>query len=317
MDLWQLHIFRTVVDEGSFSRAGRTVHLSQPTVSSHIKDLEDHFGCRLIDRLSREAVPTRAGELLYDYARRLLALRDEAETALAAFHGTIQGRLTVGGSTIPGGYLLPRVVGGFVKRHPGVRVALTLGDTGEMLSAIAAGMLELAVVGTRSRDRAIEQWPLTADEMRLVVRADHPWANRESVSPSELAAAPFILREAGSGTLTSFQHRLEAAGMGLEDLRVVAEMGGTGAVIQGIKSGVGVSVISVVAVAEELAAGTLAALAIEGMNLRRRFYLTSGRGRTLSPLAGAFVEFLRGTFPQAGEENHHPEAQGGQEDGEK
>jgi DNA-binding transcriptional LysR family regulator len=317
MDLWQLHVFRAVVDEGSFSRAGRAVHLSQPTVSSHVKDLEDHFGCRLIDRLSREAAPTRAGELLYDYARRLLALRDEAETALAAFHGTIQGRLTVGGSTIPGVYLLPRAVGGFVKRHPGVRIALTVGDTGEMLSAIAAGNLELAVVGARSRDRAIEQWPLAADEMRLVVRKDHPWAKRESVAPSELAAAPFILREAGSGTLTSFQLRLEAAGLGLETLNVVAEMGGTGAVIQGIKSGVGVSVLSTIAVAEDLAAGTLSALAIEGMDLRRRFYLSAGRGRTLSPLAGAFVEFLRGAFPQAGEKNHQPEAQGGQENGEQ
>jgi DNA-binding transcriptional LysR family regulator len=317
MDLWQLHIFRSVVDERSFSRAGRAVHLSQPTVSSHIKDLEDHFGCRLIDRLSREAAPTRAGELLYDYARRLLELRDEAETALAAFHGTLQGRLTVGGSTIPGGYLLPRVAGTFLREHPGVRIALTVGDTGEMLSAVAAGALELAVVGARSRDRSVEQTPLTGDEMRLVVPAGHPWAGRESVAPAELAAASFILRETGSGTRTAFQTRLEAAGLGLDDLNVVAEMGGTGAVIQGIKGGVGVSVLSTVAVAEDLAAGTLAALSIEGMDLRRRFYLSAGRGRTLSPLAGAFVDFLRGAFPKPGKKNHQPEAQGGQEDGEK
>jgi DNA-binding transcriptional LysR family regulator len=317
MDLWQLHVFRTVVDERSFSRAGRAVHLSQPTVSSHIKDLEDHFGCRLIDRLSREAAPTRAGELLYGYARRLLDLRDEAESALAAFHGTLQGRLTVGGSTIPGGYLLPRVVGAFLRRHPGVRIALTVGDTGEMLSAIAAGALELAVVGARSRDRAVEQTPLTGDEMRLVVPADHPWAGRESVAPPELAAAPFILRETGSGTLTAFQERLEGAGLRLDGLNVVAEMGSTGAVIQGIKGGVGVSVLSAVAVAEELAAGALAALSIQGMDLRRRFYLSAGRGRTLSPLAGAFADFLRGAFPQPGEEDHQAEAQGGQEDGEK
>lgn len=315
MDLWQLHIFRTVVERGSFSRAGQAVHLSQPTVSSHIKDLEDHFGCRLIDRLSREAAPTRAGALLYEYARRLLALRDEAEAALAAFQGTIQGRLAVGGSTIPGNYLLPRVVGGFVNRYPAVRIALTVGDTDEMLAAIAAGTLELAVVGAKSRDRRVAQEPLVADALRLVVRSDHRWAGLKTVTPAELGEEPFILREAGSGTRASFRDRLARAGMGLEALSVVAEMGSTGAVIQGIKGGLGVSVLSAVAVAEELAAGALSTLAIAGLDLERWFYLTTGRGRTPSPLAAAFVEFLRGTFPQAGEQEDQPEPEGGQHQG--
>jgi DNA-binding transcriptional LysR family regulator len=312
MDLWQLHIFRTVVEQGSFSRAGRIVRLSQPTVSSHIKDLEDHFGLRLVDRLAREAVPTKAGGLLYDYACRLLTLRDEAEAALAAFGGAIRGRLTVGGSTIPGGYLLPRVVGGFVKRHPDARIALTVGDTGEMLAAIAEGRLELAVVGARTRDRRVVQTPLVADEMRLAVRSDHRWAGRASVAPPDLRGEPFILREAGSGTLASFRERLAEAGMTPEDLTVVAEMGSTGAVIQGIRAGVGISVLSAVAVAEESAGGTLATLAIEGMDLGRWFYLSAGRGRTLSPLAGAFFEFLRGTFAHAGKPEDEPEADGGQ-----
>lgn len=315
MDLWQLQIFRTVVEQGSFSRAGQVVHLSQPTVSSHIKDLEDHFGCRLIDRLSREAVPTQAGALLYDYACRLLVLREETEAALAAFQGTIQGRLVVGASTIPGNYLLPRVVGGFVSRYPGVRIALTVADTEEMLAAIAAGRLGVAVVGAQSQDRRIAQEPLVADALRLVVPSDHRWAGWESVTPSELAEEPFILREAGSGTRTSFRERLAQADMGLEALSVVAEMGSTGAVIQGIKGGLGVSVLSAVAVAEEMAAGTLSALTISGLNLERWFYLTTGRGRTLSPVAAAFVEFLRGTFPQAGEQEDEPEAEGGQQQG--
>jgi DNA-binding transcriptional LysR family regulator len=102
MDLWQLNIFCRVIELKSFSRAGNAVHLSQPTISSHIKDLEDHFDCRLIDRLSKEAIPTKAGELLYSYAKRMLALRDETETALAEYNGKIRGRLVIGGSTIPG-----------------------------------------------------------------------------------------------------------------------------------------------------------------------------------------------------------------------
>ncbi len=108
MDLWQLHVFCKVVELRSFSRAGEMINLSQPTVSSHIKYLEEHFGCRLIDRLSREALPTKAGELLYTYARELITLRDEAETALAEFHGKIRGNLVIGGSTIPGCIFFPK-----------------------------------------------------------------------------------------------------------------------------------------------------------------------------------------------------------------
>ena len=96
MDLWQLNIFCKVVELKSFSEAGKIIHLSQPTISSHIKDLEDHFDCRLIDRLARAAEPTKAGEILYRYASRLIHLKDEAEAALAEYHGKIQGRLIIG-----------------------------------------------------------------------------------------------------------------------------------------------------------------------------------------------------------------------------
>ena len=107
MDLWRLQIFCRVVELKSFSKAAKAVYLSQPTVSSHIKDLENHFECKLVDRLGREVIPTKAGRLLYDYATKIIALKQEAENALAEFQGKIKGRLTIGGSTIPAGYILP------------------------------------------------------------------------------------------------------------------------------------------------------------------------------------------------------------------
>ena len=118
MDLWQLNIFCRVIEMKSFSKAGEAIHLSQPTVSSHIKDLEAHFGTKLVDRLARQALPTKAGELLYEYAVRLLTLRDETESAMAEFLGKIKGRLSLGGSTIPAGYLLPRWIGEFTAAFP-------------------------------------------------------------------------------------------------------------------------------------------------------------------------------------------------------
>ncbi len=293
MDLWQLRIFCKVVELKSFSRAARAVHLSQPTVSSHIRDLEEHFGARLLDRLSREALPTRAGELLYDQARKMLALKEETENALAEFQGVIRGRLIIGGSTIPGVYLLPPAIGRFLAEHPDVRVSLIIGDTARIADETAAGGVDLGVVGARTGDARLRQEKLAEDTLHLVAPANHPWGKRETVSLAELLTAPFILREPGSGTRETLRRLLADAGHKLEDLRVVAEMGSTQAVIQGVKCGLGVSILSGIAVTDLVAAGLLRTIPIVGIPLKRRFYITLHKDRSLSPPARAFIAFLK------------------------
>lgn len=293
MDLWQLNVFCKVIELKSFSKAGEIVHLSQPTVSSHIKDLETHFGTRLVDRLVRQTVPTKSGELLYEYARRLLALRDETESAMADFLGKVKGRLSLGGSTIPGAYLLPQIIGDFSSRYPEVRVALIVGDTSEMLSKLLSGQVEMAVVGAKSDDLRLIQKELLKDELRLVVPSDHPWADLQQISLSDLKTAPFIIRESGSGTLKSLEQRLRKQNCSITDFNVTAEMGSTEAVRQGIKNKVGISILSAIAVADDERSGVLKTLSIEGLDLTRSFYLTTRKQRTLSPLCRAFVEFLQ------------------------
>ncbi|MCU0591702.1 MAG: selenium metabolism-associated LysR family transcriptional regulator [Desulfobacterales bacterium] len=293
MDLWQLHIFCRVVECKSFSKAAEAVHLSQPTVSSHIKDLEDHFGCLLIDRLSKKTAPTQAGRLLYGYARRMLALREEAQAALAQYQGKMQGHLVVGGSTIPGGYLLPRVIGKFKMEYPRIRPSLIIADTERIIAGIVEGSIELGVVGAESRDKNILQERLIDDEMRLIVTADHPWSALKKVLLERLLSEPFIIRERGSGTLKSMQECLKQGGRSIDELNIVAEMGSTEAVRQGIKDGIGVSILSTLAVTEDLDSGALRALSVEGLDLTRGLYVTRHRQRSLSPLAAAFVEFLK------------------------
>ncbi|MGE0085345.1 MAG: selenium metabolism-associated LysR family transcriptional regulator [Desulfococcaceae bacterium] len=298
MDLWQLHIFCRVVESRSFSKAGKTVHLSQPTISSHIRDLEEHFGCRLIDRLSKEVLPTKAGELLYDYARKLLSLRDETETALADFHGKVRGHLLIGGSTIPGVYILPRVVGHFVRRYPDVKISLRIGDTDSVIEDILSGGLELGIVGAKTGEKKIVQEKLLADRMRLIVPADHKWADREAIEADMLLQEPFIVREPGSGTLKAIRSSLSRIGYDTEHLNIIAEMGSTAAVIQGIKSHVGISVLSCMAVADELRAGSLRALTVLGLDLKRNFYLSTSGHRTPSPLSQVFTRFLKEIIPK-------------------
>lgn len=293
MDLWQLKVFCRVIELRSFSKAAEAVHLSQPTVSSHIKDLENHFGTQLVDRLPRHAIATKAGELLYEYARRLTALRDEAEAALAEFLGKIKGHLTIGGSTIPSGYLLPRWIGGYTQTYPDVQVTLLVADTSEIINYIIEGRIELGIVGARSEDKQIDQLPLVEDELRLVVPAGHKWAAMKRVTLDELKHEPFIIREHGSGTLKSLQKSIHATGYDIDDFSIIAELGSTEAIRQGIKNKIGISILSALAVADDVKSGQLHVLSVDGLELKRSFYLTTHNQRSLSPLCRAFIDFLK------------------------
>jgi DNA-binding transcriptional LysR family regulator len=292
MDLWQLHIFCKVVELKSFSKAGQDVHVSQPTVSSHIKDLETHFGCRLLDRLSKEVVPTPAGDLLYHYARKLLALRDDTEIALTEFQGRMRGQLVIGGSTIPSGYILPQIMGTFKSRYPEVTMTLTVADTATILKSLLANEIEIGVVGAKCEDRKIQQIKLVKDEMQLVVPPNHRWAKRKAVKLEMLPKEPFILREKGSGTRQSLQQCLKLAGYSIDALNITGEMGSTAAVIQSVKSGLGVSIMSRIAVSESIRHGTMCALGIAGLALERHFYLSWRHNRTASPLGRLFSDHL-------------------------
>lgn len=296
MDLWQLNIFTKVVELKSFSKAGGAIHLSQPTVSSHIKDLEEHFECRLIDRLGKEALPTKAGDLLYGYAKRLLALRDETETALAQFKGKTRGHLVIGGSTIPGGYILPQIIGKFLAQFPEVTLALEISDTEKIIEAILDGQIEIGLVGAPSNDKNLIQEPIIEDHLSLIVPADHKWKNRTSITPAMLKDEPFIAREQGSGTLKSLVQSLTDSGFDPASLRIVATMGNTAAVRQGVKSGIGVSILSPRAVEEDLQNGSLKALSIEGISMSRHFYLTVHKTKTPSPLCSSFIDFIKKTL---------------------
>lgn len=293
MDLWQLHIFVSVVEHKSFSKASDAINLSQPTVSTHIKELEEHFQCRLLDRLGKVTEPTRAGSILYGYAKKLLALRDEAQATMFDFMGVTRGELVIGGSTIPAGYIIPRLMGAFKKTYPDVAIALVTGDTGQITQQVKSGELELGVVGARTEDPLIEQVELVKDEMKLIVHPGHPWAGQPSVACDQLASQPFIVREKGSGTWQSILKSMEGAGLSSRDLTPAVTMGNSVSVIQGILAGIGISILSTMAVEEDLKTGRLSALTVDGLDLTRYFYLTMSTRRSRSPICEKFIEFAR------------------------
>ena len=293
VDLWQLKVFTSVVVHKSFSRAGEAIYLSQPTVSSHIKELEEHFGCRLIDRLGRQALPTKAGELLFSYAQRLLNLKDETESAVSDFLGSIRGSLTIGGSTIPAGYIIPKLIGPFATEHPEVSLCLKTGDTAEVVELISRGEAEVGIVGAKVKNPQIHQEKILQDEMKLIVPPSHPWAVKEIVACDKLFQESFLSREEGSGTWKSIAQSMIQAGYDPANLNILAIMGSTFSVIQSIKNLAGISILSTIAVEEDLSQGHLAALSVDGLDLQRCFYLTTHKKRTPSPLSKAFIRFLK------------------------
>lgn len=293
MDIRRLEVFCKVVDLGSFTRAAEAALLSQPSVSEHIRTLEDQFGEKLIDRLGRSAQPTHAGKILYQYARRIINLKDEATQALSQYQGNLVGQLSVGASTIPGAYLLPRQIESFKSEHSTVDLMLKISGTSQIVDEVLNGRLELGLVGTQWKDQRIECEQMFGDELVLTVHPDHPWASRGSVLPAELMDTPFILREPGSGTRMEMVQFLKEAGVECSHFQVVAEMGSNEAVRQGVRSQIGVSILSFLSVQEDIDRGMLCRVAIQGVTMPRSFYLIQRKNRQLSPLATAFYHHLQ------------------------
>ncbi len=295
MDFRQLEAFAKVAETRSFSRAAEALRLTQSTISEHVRLLEGEVGTRLFDRLGRETVPTRAGELLYTYARRLLGLRTEAQQALEQFLGHIAGTLTVGASTIPGEYVLPPLVGAFREKFPQVSIALQIADTRGIVEAVLDGRVELGVVGARPEQRSLQAVELMPDELVVVVPPGHPWFGRQFATLEDLTPEPLIVREPGSGSRQALERALDEAGPGLAGMRVIAEMGSTSAIKQAVKAGVGVSIVSKRAVEEECRHGLLWCVTVKDLRVTRHFYVVTHAGRSRSPLCQAFLDFLLST----------------------
>lgn len=292
MELKQLEVFYKVVELGGFSRAAKALYLTQPTISEHIKALEDSVGTKLLDRLGREVIPTKAGRLLYEYVEKIIKLKGEAEQALNQFLGKIKGNLFVGGSTIPGSYVLPPILGNFKQCYHDVSITLTIGNSAEIIEGVLSGRIELGIVGAKTDEWRAEYIDFIKDELILLVPSDHPWAEKCHISFKELMEEPFIIREKGSGSRLVLERKLRDLGVNMDDLKIVAELGSTEAVIQGIKARVGVSFVSRRAVEEELNYGILKEIKLNSFSLERKFYIVSDRSRAKSPLCKIFMDFL-------------------------
>jgi DNA-binding transcriptional LysR family regulator len=294
LDLHKLEIFYWVAELGSFSQAAELLLLSQPTVSAHIQELEKSLGGKVLYRIRGRVSLTPLGQLLVERARNLLTFKRETVAAVEQFHGTLTGELWVGGSNIPGEYLLPPKLGAFAKKYPGVKPILRIGDSAGIVEDVLDGKVELGFIGIKNDDARLRFEKIWRDEMVLAVAKEHPWSRRKSVDISELRKEKFISRERGSGTLDSFRRLLTASGHPPDKLlNISMELGSTESVKQALMTGFGISILSRIAIRRELEEGTLVNVPIRGLVMQRDFYEVYYRRRPLHPIARAFREFLK------------------------
>ena len=291
MDTRQLAAFCAVVERKSFSQAAERLGVTQPAVSLQVRALEKRLGRQLLDRSGRRVEPTEAGLRLYKGAQRLLALEDEISRELAEEgEGELAGTLAIGASTGPGGIVVSLLLCEFQQANPELRVALSVFDTQTVIDLVAGRELELGVVGAARRHRGVVFEPFVRDEVILACPPGHRFAGK-TVSLDELRTESLIVMQEGAGVRQMIEEELRRVGLKLRDLDVRLQLGLQESVKSAVQAGYGVTFISRNAVESDLAAGTLTAARVAGLDLAREIYLVRSSGRTSTRAADAFVAF--------------------------
>ncbi len=280
LSLQSLRVFAAVVEEESFSGAGRRLGMSQPAVSNHLHALETRFGIELLCRGKRIS-PTPAGECLAVRARRLLEEADSLEAEMAS-HAAPRGSLVVGASSSPAEFLMPKVAARFSAEHPKVSLELKVYDSEDAVRALLAREVEAAVVGCAIENPRLESRVVEEESLVPVVSSDGE--KLPAMPTEEFAASSFVLRERGSATRLAAEKGLAVIGVSPS---VIMELGSNGAVAGAVAAGVGVGIVP-----ERFAAThpEVREVRVEGLVFKRPFVLLTEKSRSLSPAAVAFIE---------------------------
>jgi DNA-binding transcriptional LysR family regulator len=290
MDIHQLRVFTSVFKNRSFSKASEALHLTQPTISNHIKSLEDEFACKLFDRLGRTIIPTKEAEVLYGHSTEIIEKADALKDALGLLKKETSGKLIIGASTIPGVYLMPRIMTEFQKKYPAISFQILIEDSGGIIDSISKHALLLGIVGAKLGNDQIDYTPFVEDE--LIVVSAPLQTEKSSMTLKELVALPMVFREEGSGTRKEAEKFLEGEGISVDQMKIAGIFGSTDAVKQAVKAGLGVSILSKFSVADELEHKLLEEIKLTDIHMKRNFYIVTHKKRTLPRLYDLFLKHI-------------------------
>ena len=289
--LHTLAVFLAVVEHGTMTAAAEAEGISQPAISAQVKTLERFYGAPLLQRGGRGGVPTPTGQVVADYARRILALVDELGRTVTDLEGLATGRLVIGASSTAGEQLLPAHLGRFHQIYPGIEMEVRIGNTGEITQAVVDRALDFAFVGRPPASSDLQAEPMFHDEVVAFVAPGDPLLREVPVDPATLSGRQFVLRERGSATRDLALRCLADAGCAPGH---VIELGSNEAVKRAVEARLGIGLLSTHAIEAERLAGLLEDLPLAGWSCRRSFWLIRRRDRTLTRAEQAFLALVRG-----------------------
>jgi DNA-binding transcriptional LysR family regulator len=293
MDDHKLKVFCTVAEARSFSKASEIIRLTQPAVSLQIQALEEIYGTKLFNRSGCVITLTKAGELLYKYAKEINSLYASAEKEIGEFTGHVKGIVTIGASSTIGNYVLPAVISEFRKKFPKVTVHLVIGNTKTVVDYLNAGNLDIALVEGEVNKQKLIKEKLIPDEMVLIMSPHHPWGKRPNVSLLEVTKEPFIFREEGSGTRQMIEKYLVKHGISLQSIKIAFIMGSTESIKSAVEEGLGVSIVSRWAAKKEIRYGSLKTAIFKEDRFVRDFSLLYRKAKDSSFTLDKFLGFLK------------------------
>ncbi len=295
----RLQVFHAVAKQMSFTKAAEVLFMTQPAVTFQIKQLEEHFNTRLFERGHGRISLTPAGEVVLEYAERILSLSSELDTRLREMTGRLSGPLLIGASTTIAEFLLPPVLGEFKSLHSDVQAKLIVGNSETIENRVAEHTLDLGLIEAPSHLPALQTEVCCEDELQVIVAPRHPLARLKSVAPKQLIPYPYVSRESGSGTREFTDLYFRKAGIQPNELNVVMELGSPEALKGVVGTGLGYAIVSQVTVEKERKLGELVALPLQP-RLLRTLSLVYPKERFRSRLLNTFVDFAKSRLGVAG-----------------
>lgn len=297
----RLQVFHAVAKQLSFTKAGEVLFMTQPAVTFQVKQLEEHFDTRLFDRGHGHLTLTPAGEVVLAFAEKILGLSAEMDVCLAEMTGEIGGPLLVGASMTIAEFMLPRILGEFKSRYPGVHPHLVVANSETIEKRIADHAIDIGFIESPSRNPNLQTEVCCEDELVVVCSPRFPFARLKEVPPEKLPDHPFVSREAGSGTREFTDDYLREHGGSIDQLNVVMELGSPVALNGVVETGIGYSVASRAAVASSQRLGDLVAIPLKP-RLIRTLSIVYLKDKFRSKLVTSFVEFAAAKLKQLADE---------------
>jgi DNA-binding transcriptional LysR family regulator len=293
VQLPHLETFAKAAELRSFTAAARSLAISQAAVSQRIRALEGVLRTSLFRRQQGGIVLSDAGQRLYAFAERILALHREAYADLTGTKNrAAAGELNLAASSVPGEHILPPLLTRFRQECPEIHVRASVVDSASVLDQLQRGRVQVGMVGRKTDLPHFDYRPLAKDELVLVAAENHRWYRRRRVSLAELRGEGLVLRGQGSGSRWFFEQALGGCGLSLADLNVVLELGSNEAIKEAVADGTAAAVLSNLAVRQELDDGRFRAVRIVGLPLERTMFVVTDRRRALAAPAQVFLHFL-------------------------